>query len=481
MMLDRLIGPAIAAALLASCSSGNEPSVTQADRATGAELHPQLLAEFGGVYEGDESDYLQRVGKGIAATSGLDGQCTFTLVNSDVVNAFAVPGCYIYVTRGLMSIVNSEAELAAVLAHEVGHIVGRHSQRQQQRSFWRTLGVVAVQAITGSERLTQIAGAAAGLFTLRYSRSQEYEADDLGLKFLRRAGYDPFASLDMLQALGRNEQYQMRTRGRDEARSIPEWARTHPLTDNRLNRAKDAAEDTGVARGALPEREAEYIRAVDDLLYGDDPEQGFVIGRSFAHPVMRIAFEAPEGFTLTNSPQAILIEGPGGMRGEFVAGPMPPGGLEQYSSALLRQLLGEAPFAITDAQAAQVNGLPALFTRARVRTDQGEAEVTLGAYAAGDAAYHFVMLSSQGAAPPASLDELLLSFRLISSEEAQSLRPRKIEAVQARAGDTAASLASRMAGDNKLAHFLMLNGRQPSQPLRPGEPLKIVVYGAPED
>ncbi len=474
-----LIGAAVGAMLLASCSLGDEAAVTPADQAAGAELHPQLLAEFGGPYVSDESEYLVRIGKAVAATAELDGQCTFTLVNSDVVNAFAVPGCYIYVTRGLMGIVNSEAELAAVLAHEVGHIVARHSQRQQRRSLWRTISVVAVQMFTGSERLTQIAGAAAGLFTLRYSRGQEYEADDLGLKFLRRTGYDPFASIDMLQALARHEQFMVQVQGRDEARSIPEWARTHPLTDNRLTRAQDAAEGTGIARGALPEREVEYIRAIDDLLYGDDPQQGFVNGRAFAHPVMRIAFEAPEGFTLTNSPQAILIEGPDGMRGEFAGGALPPGGLDQYTSGLLQQLLGEAPLAITDARSALINGLPALVTRARVQTGEGEADVTVGAYGAGDAAYHFVMISAPGAAVPAALDELLQSFRLLGPEEARSLRPRRIEAVQASASDSPASLASRMAGDNKLAHFLMLNARRPDQPLRPGEPLKLVVFGAP--
>jgi predicted Zn-dependent protease len=473
--------PLIAAAafLLAGCSFGDEPAVTEADRAAGAEAHPQLLAEFGGAYAGDEHDYLVRIGKQIEATAGLDGRCTFTLVNSDVVNAFAVPGCYIYLTRGMMSVVNSEAELAAVLAHEVGHIVARHSQRRQQRSLWQMLGVVAISAITGSQRLTQIAGAAAGLFTLRYSRSQEFEADDLGLRFLHRAGYDPFASLDMLGALGRHERYLAEVRGVDEARSIPEWARTHPLTGNRLERAEDAARATGIERGSLPEREAEYMSVVDDLLYGDDPAQGFVIGRAFAHPLMRIAFEAPPGFTLTNSPQAILIEGPEGMRGEFAGGRMPPGGLEQYSSALLRQVLGEVPFAVTGASAERVNGLPAQFTRARVRTSDGEADITLGAYSAGEAAYHFMTLSRAGSEPPPALDSLLRSFRLLSREEAAQLRPRRIDSIRAAPGDTVSSLAARMAGEHRLAHFLMLNGREPGQPLKPGEPLKIVVFGAP--
>ena len=108
-----------------------------------------MLAEFGGSYDAPEAVYVARIGEKIASAADLGGQCRFTLVNSDVVNAFAVPGCYIYVTRGLMGIVNSEAELAAVLAHEVGHIVARHSQRQQRRSLWRSLGVLAVRPSPG--------------------------------------------------------------------------------------------------------------------------------------------------------------------------------------------------------------------------------------------------------------------------------------------------------------------------------------------
>ena len=478
MLVKASFAAVLGAMLLAGCGVAEGPVVTEGDRAAGAELHPQLLAEFGGSYDGDEREYLIQVADRVAATAGLDGQCTFTLVNSDVVNAFAVPGCYIYVTRGMMSIVNSEAELAAVIAHELGHIVGRHSQRQQRRSLWRILGVVAVQVLTGSERLTQIAGAAAGLFTLRYSRKQEYEADDLGLRFLHHSGYDPFASVDMLQALARQESFMVQTRGRDEARSIPEWARTHPLTSNRTARAEEAAAEKGVADGALPEKEVEYLSALDGMLYGDDPAQGFVTGRSFAHPVMRIAFEAPEGFTLTNSPEAILIEGPDGMRGEFAGGPLLPGGLEAYSSQLLQQVLGNAQVEIGEVREARVNGLPALFTRAEVTTSQGRVELTLGAYAAGEVAYHFIMLSAPGRASPSALDQLLSSFRLISEQEAKSLRPRRIDTVRVSAGDTLRSLGARMAGDHKLAHFLMLNGRKADEGLRRGEPVKLVVYGS---
>ncbi len=415
-------------------------------------------------------------GESLADAAGLGGQCKFTLVNSDVVNAFAVPGCYIYLTRGLMSVVNSEAELASVLAHEVGHIVADHSERQQKRSLWRSLGVMAVGFVTGSERLTRLAGAAAGYFTLSYSRKQEFESDDLGILYLQKAGYDPYAAADMLGALGRNEQFMARTRGRDEARSIPEWARTHPLAENRVERARATAASTGVAADSLPENEAGYLREVDGLLYGDDPAQGFVQGRRFAHPVMRIGFEAPEGFTLTNSPNAILIDGPDGLRGEFGGGRIPSGGLEGYASALLEQVLKGAQAQVGTAQQTEVNGVPALFVPVRIATREGEVEMSLAAYAGGGGeAYHFMMVSSPATGTAAAVGSLFGSFRLLSDEEVRSLRPREIRVVAAGPQDTLQSMARRMVSDHPLDHFLMLNGRSADQPLRAGERVKIVT------
>ena len=465
-------------ALLAGCGGGeSEPEIRAQEKQIGAEQHPRLLAEFGGAYEAPEGAYARRVGGKIAAAAGLDGECTFTLVNSDVVNAFAVPGCYIYVTRGLMGIVNSEAELASVLAHEVGHIVAAHNRRQQRRSLWRNIGVWAVETLTGSEDLTRIAGRAAEYFTLRYSRKQEYEADDLGVRFLAAAGYDPYAAGDMLAALGRHEEYMGRTRGRDEARAIPEWARTHPLAGNRVGRAAETAAATGIADGALPELEGPYLRELDGLLYGDDPRQGFVQGRRFAHPVMRIGFEAPPGFTLTNSPQAILIEGPDGLRGEFGGQRMPPGGLQAYAEGLVRALLRGAPAEAGPAEAALINGLPALLLPVMVRTEQGAVELSIAAYDGGDGgAYHFIMVAPPAGASRAAIGALFGSFRLLSPEEVQSLRPRLIRTVRVAPGQDPAGLARHMASENPLDHFLMLNGLSAGQKLKPGELVKIVTF-----
>ena len=483
--MPRLLPILCAAAILvlqACGGAGDGPViVTEAERALGAEQHPLLLAEFGGAYEAEEAAYVARIGGKLAAAASLDGQCTFTLVNSDVVNAFAVPGCYIYVTRGLMAIVNSEDELASVLAHEIGHIAGDHSERQQKRSVLRGLGVAAVGILTQSERLARIAGQAATYFTLRYSRGQEYEADDRGLDYLTRAGYDPHAAADMLDALTRQERFLARTRGRDEARGIPEWARTHPLTENRIARAREAATETGIGPDDRAEERSAYLNEVDGLLYGDDPEQGFVIGRQFAHPVMRIGFEAPRGFTLTNSPQAILIEGPDGQRGEFGGGDLPPGGIDAYASGLLERMLRGAPAEIGPARRVIVNGLRAIVAPAVVRTEQGSVSLALAAYdGGGGAAYHFVMVSRSSAVPTAgALEELFASFRLLSPEEVARLRPRRLDVVSTGPGDTLRGVAARMATEAPLESLLMLNGRSADEPVRAGERLKIVTFSAP--
>ncbi|VWX55044.1 M48 family metalloprotease [Novosphingobium sp. 9U] len=464
---------------LASCSG--EPTgdpaaaISDEDRAYGAQQHPQLLAEFGGAYPGGQAGYLKAVGERVATAAGLDGQCTFTMVNSDVVNAFAVPGCYIYVTRGLFAVVTSEAELASVLGHEVGHVVAQHSQRQERRSVWRTLGVIAV-SLTGSDRLTRLASQAAQYFGLRYSRTQEYQADDLGVGYLEKAGYDVYAAAEMLADLQRQEAFVQATGARDAARSIPEWALSHPLTQNRIERARKRAEATGLQDDALPENAAAYYARVDGLLYGDDPQQGFVIDRRFAHPVMRITFEAPPGFSLTNSPQAVGLNGPDGVRGEFGGGPMPAGGLPRYAEALVAQVVGDAPAQVRSSQAAEINGLPAVIVQVALQVRQGTVPLAIAAYdGGGGEAYHFIMISPPSDAHAAALAALFGSFRRLSPQEAASLRPRVIRTVRARAGDTADALSRQTVDRNPRALFALLNGDAKGA-LAPGAMVKIVTY-----
>lgn len=469
-----------AGALLGACGREATPerldSVPAADRAYGADQHPRLLAEFGGAYAGPESRYVADLGEKIARGAGLGGQCTFTLVNTDVVNAFAVPGCYIYVTRGLFAIVTSEAELASVLGHEIGHIVGAHSRRQERRSLWRTLGVIAV-SLTGSEQLTRLAGQAAQYFTLRYSRGQEYESDELGIRYLHAAGYDPHAAPDMLAALGRHDQFMTTTSGRDEASAIPEWARSHPLTENRISRAREIASGLA-APDALPENEAAYLDEVDGLLFGDDPEQGFVLGRRFAHPIMRIAFDAPEGFTLTNSPQAILLAGPQGLRGEFGGGALPGGRLDIYIQQLVRQIAGDAA-GQGQAVPAMINGMRALLVTLNLSGAEGVVPVSIAAYDAGDGqAYHFLVASPAARPSLEAVSALFRSFRRLSDAEVGQLRPRVVRTVAVGPQVSPAAIINRIADPHPQALFAMMNDRPATRPFQPGERVKIVTYAS---
>jgi predicted Zn-dependent protease len=470
------------ALLAAGCGGGGDdvpasgPVISEQDRAHGAEAHAQLLAGFGGAYTGPQAAYVRGVGERIAAAAGVKGQCTFTLVNSDVVNAFAVPGCYIYVTRGLAAIVTNEAELASVLGHELGHILGQHAQRQERRTIWRTLGVIAV-SVTGSERLTRLASQAGQYFGLRYSRKQEYEADDLGVAYLERAGYDVYAAADMLTALERQDKFITATRRRDDARSVPEWASSHPLTEHRIERAFDAAEATGIADDAQPEHADRYLAAIDGLLYGDDPDQGFVIGRRFAHPAMRISFEAPAGFSLANSPQAIRLTGPDGIAGEFGGGAMSDGDLQAYARALVAHVAGNAPAEPIGTTAMSINGVAAIVTQLRLAVRDGAVPLTIAVYdGGGGQAYHFIIVSPPANADAAAVAALIRSFRRLSPQEAAALRPRFIRTVRAGPGDTAASLVARVVDPAPRALFELINARAADAPVTPGETVKIVRY-----
>lgn len=471
---------AAAPVMLTGCESPEEIArVEEHERQIGEEQHQMLLTQFGGGYDGPEAVYLNNLGKKLAAAAGLEGECRFTLVNTDVVNAFAVPGCYIYVTRGLMALMNSEAELAGVLGHELGHIVADHSEQQQRRSLLRQLGVLAVALATESETLTRIAGGAAELFTLRYSRKHENEADEFAVKNLIAAGYDPYAAADALEALGRHEQFSEQGGGPD-LHAIPEWGRTHPLAENRVERVRAAAQATGVAPDQLPENEATFLDEVDGLLYGDDPQQGFVLGRRFAHPGMRIAFEVPQGFQLTNTSQAVLIDGPGGLRGEFSGGSLPQGGLDHYARELVERVFGGEPD-MSAASRTVVNGFPAILLPVRVTTPEGSVDAIIAAYSGpGRSAYHIILVAPPGGRIPDEAGQMIGSFSRLSPTEAARLRPRVIEVIRVGEGDSLDRMGAAMATERPLEQFRILNDIDEGEPLRPGERVKIVRFGSVE-
>lgn len=473
-LLTALAFPLIACATIDS--TADAPSVAANERVRAGQQHPQIVAQFGGAVEGPLGTYVSSIGERVAVAAGIPGQCTFTVINSDVVNAFAVPGCYIYITRGLLAIMNSEDELASVLGHEVGHVVADHSARRQNTATMTTLGAIVAGVLTGSGDIAQLAGQAGQMYALNYSRDQEYESDDLGVRYLLTNGYNAYAAADMLHALGLNDELTTRTSNRDTASAIPAWARTHPLSADRVTRANSRAQAAGAARGTPPERTQPYLQAISGMIYGDDPEQGFVNGRTFSHPGMRIAFEASQGFTLTNTTTAVLIAGPNNARAQFSGGVLPPEGLEAYANARLRQLIGQARAQIGQAQRSTTNGLETVTIPARAQTQQGQiVDVSVTAYRVNDRVYHFLTLAPQGGG--AAMTPMLGSMRTLTTQQAAALRPRRIELVQVGSRDTAQSLSRRMAYDDyQLERFLVINGLDSATALRAGETVKIVSY-----
>lgn len=459
-------------------------AMSQAERAEGAKAHPELLAEFGGLYQGPQAAYVTSVGRRIAVQSSLSSQqndFTISLLNSSVNNAFAIPGGYVYVTRQLMALMNDEAELAGVLGHEIGHVAAQHGKKRQsaaqRNSILGVLGQVLVGAVAGDSGLGQLLqkgiGTGAQLLTLKFSRTQEYEADDLGIRYLAKAGYDPRALSSMLSSLAAQNVLDGRVRGQSNA--IPEWASTHPDPGARVNRALTNAKATGST--STLRNAATFIGNLDGLLYDDDPKEGIVQGSQFLHPVFRLKFTAPTGFSIQNGTSAVSIVGQSG-QAQFTAAQF-NGDLNSYVESVFAQLAGQGQQApVINIQRSTINGLPVAYGAASMSNSQGaRLDATVVAYQFGPStAYHFIVVTPAGQGL-GSLSSLVNSVTRMSETEAAAIRPRRIRLVTVKAGDTAQSLANRMAySDYQLDRFLVLNGLAANTPLKAGSRVKIVSY-----
>jgi predicted Zn-dependent protease len=474
-----------AAATLAGCATMPGANVaagspiTPAEAQLGAQYHPQFLDEFGGAMTGAQANYVTQVGQNVAAQSGLGAQSAFnvTLLNSSLNNAFAVPGGYVYVTRQLVSLMNNEAELAAVLGHEVGHVAARHSAQRQQVSqrnqLLGVLGTVLSGVLLGDSSLgqlgQQVASTVPQLATLSYSRNQELQADDLGVRYLRGAGYDPRAMATVLQSLAAQNALDASLQGRDS--TIPEWASTHPDPAGRVqNAARLAGNETGVTNRDT------FLTRVNGLLYDDDPRQGMIEGNTFIHPDLRLTFTVPSGFYMINGTRAFSINGQSGRAQLSTAAYN--GNLETYVRQQFQAIGGQqSQLAPQSVQRTTVNGISAMVGTARVASGQNNVDVIIFAYEfANNQAYHFAAITPAGGA--GVFNSMFNSMRRITQAEASQVIPRRIEVVTARAGDTVQSLAARMAyGNAQVERFRVLNGLASNAQITAGQRYKIVVRG----
>lgn len=480
----RLVGAASLTLALTACATtpipGQTEAITQTEAQRGAQYHPQLIAEFGGEMSGPLAQYVEEVGKNVAVTSGMGGardSFTVSLLNSSANNAFAVPGGYIYTTRQLVALMESEAELAGVLAHEVGHVTARHSERRQRRAQRNQgigiLGSILSGVLLGDSQLgnllSRTAASAPQFLNLAYSREHEEESDRLGIDYMSTAGYNPRAMGDLLKRLARQNELEARLQGRQNARP-PVWASSHPEPAARVRLAHTYAEGKP---GTVNNRDA-FLNRIDGMIYGDDPKQGIVEGRDFVHPDLRLRFSAPEGFYMLNGTRAVSINGQGG-QAQFTTARY-AGDLQQYISQAFTAVGGQnSRLQPQRIERTRVNGLNAAYGQARVNNGNSQVDVTVYAYEfARDRAYHFVTITPAGQTNP--FRGMYQSLRRITSSEAAQVTPRRLRVVTVQRGDTISGLARQMAYDTgREERFRVLNGLADQDVLRAGERVKLVV------
>jgi predicted Zn-dependent protease len=452
----------------------NPQDVAEAQR-----QHAALVQEFGGAETGARAAYVESVGRRVGAYSGVvnPGQALhFTTLNAAVANAMSVPGGYVYVTRQLLTLMDDESQLAFALGHEVGHISANHAHVREQYERQNSMGVFGqiIGAIFGGS-IGNIIQQRAALQTLSFSREQEYQADTLSLRYMIAAGYDPAGGPGILGALARSSALESRLQGRTN-RQTPEWASTHPLSENRMQRALAEARATGRLGQGIRNRDT-YLNQIEGMFVDDDPAQGIIDGPTFTHPDLKIQFQVPPGYLMQNGTDAVTISGSAG-KAQFRGGRF-DGTLDNALLLAFRQLTeGQGQLSIPPAQHTNVDGMPAAYTTARVQTDSGLVDASVFAYKwDAQRVYYFVMLTPAGyGIQPFKF--MVNSLRKISPQEAAAIRPRIIHVVTVGAGDTVQSLADRMAyRDFKLDRFLSLNGLATNSRLVPGQRVKLVIYG----
>lgn len=450
------------------------PGLTESERKSGAQAHPQILQQFGGAMTGPAADYVRRVGQKIAVQSGGGARAqdyNVTLLNSNVNNAFAIPGGYVYITRQLLALMNDEAELAFVMGHEVGHVAARHAQKRQNRAALSNVLAGLAGVLTGSDIVGRGAGVVAGLATLGYSRDQEREADSLGMRYVTGAGYDPNDASNALSALNAQTELEARLKGQGGAEPS-KWLSTHPPSAERVARMRSEAQALlPKAAGRALNRDV-FLNAIDGMIYDDDPAEGVVLGSSFRHGGLGMALDAPKGFAVSNSPQAVTGSAPGNLSFDLRAADARTTDLNAIAAARW-QALGVSAQPM---RATRINGVEALEGSISAGSQSGPVDATLTVYRwSPQLAFTLISIAPQGQA--ASVAPVAASLRRLSPQDIAAIRTRRVQVVRVAAGDTLQSLAGRMAyDDDKMARFLTLNQLAGDARLKAGDRVKLVVW-----
>jgi predicted Zn-dependent protease len=460
---------------VAACSSGPTgrqillPELPKNAEASSPSVreHQRVLSAYGGAYEDPRlhAKLTSIVGRLVAASDRPDLSYKVTILNSPAVNAFALPNGQLYVTRGLLGLANDSAEFASVMAHEMAHVIARHAATREEQAR-KTELISSANDVLGDPQVGAMALARSKIALASFSRSQELEADAIGVGIAARAGFDPMGASRLLTAMGRNAE--LRSLGHAaEARSL-EFLSSHPATPERVKNAEDSARQFSAGRAQRDK--AAYLASIDGMTYGEDPADGFVRGRHFLHPKLGFSFMAPENFVLDNTPQAVLGTKEGGdqaLRLDVVKVPPEQSLIEYLNSGWIENIENGS------VEELSVNGVPA----ATATAIGNQWAFRLYVVRFGGEVYRFIFAAkNRTPEEDRAFRESIQTFRRLLPQE-RSTKPLRLKIVKAQSGDTAESLSTRMALplDHPVERFRVLNGLEPDEEVKSGDLVKIIL------
>ncbi|MEZ5614971.1 MAG: M48 family metalloprotease [Rhodocyclaceae bacterium] len=480
--------------LLAGCATVTNPVTGQreltvmderSEIAEGRKAHEEVLQDYGVYAHPRLQAYVSALGQRLAKQSHRKNlEWHFTVLDSPEVNAFALPGGYVYVTRGLLAYMESEADLAGVIGHEIGHVTARHGAQRATRQQTAGLGVLAATLLgavleaRGVSGATDIAGTlsqgvAAGYIS-SYSRDQETQADKLGAEYLARNGYDPKNMIDVIRVLKRQEQYAADA-ARAEGRKPPSgagWLASHPSNDKRL---QDIVQYSAQYKGKYAdENRARYLQAIDGMTFGESREQGVTRGRHFYHEPLGIALTAPEGWKVRNAREAVALVNAAGDAGLIVQVVPPKAG--NSHDEIIRNV-----FRLEQGRTERLalGGFSATRFAGIARNRQGQAQAVEATLVTGPANRHFLLFHGARdaralARARGGLREAEASFRALGHAEKAAARPWALKTVPYPRGGFAQLVRQSPLPDNAEARLRLLNGVYPGGEPPAGKPIKIV-------
>jgi predicted Zn-dependent protease len=442
----------------------------------GQEQDAQVRKEMGVYPDRALQEYVSSIGMKLAQASERPTlPWHFTVVDVPAINAFALPGGYIYITRGILPFLDNEAQLAGVLGHEIGHVTARHAAQQYSRATGAQLGLILGSIfVPQAAPFAQLGETGLGLLFLKYGRDDERQADALGVKYASATGWNPAGVPQMLTTLGRIEEA-------TDNKGVPNWLSTHPAPENRVEQVQAAVQQAtaGQPTERFAVRREEFLPHVDGLIYGDNPDQGIIRGTSFLHASLRFALDFPAGWEVTNAPAQVVAKETGTNLVMLLQAVERPVGRD-IEEVALRSMQG-AGFRAASGRRTTLNGLDAF-----VGTYEGAIQDfgRVGARAAHIVLDRNVFLLA-GIAPVQVYDRaepvftrVIDSFKRLTPAEAEAIRPNRIDLYTARAGDTWDSIAERAGkGVVKASTLAIMNGHAVGDPPRAGERLKVVVGG----